>query len=293
VCSPLNSPATNRIINLYKHYRNTKLLLIDIIGNVFSYENQIYRNFNRTSDYDNLLVLTILTDRFKYILNSKYHVEFGRYLSLETHHANESIAAGICELKSFNVSGGGSNNNGSNYGKLSNDIAHCQREIKEHCGNRTSDDIESFCVNISNQQRRENAGDKLHLNKQLVVSEHFNLFDFVTSLLHDTNSNDHREPFDFIVLNFQSIVMMAFNETRIIWRPTLILQHTHFDKNLFIMHHALSDHPDDAAFEDWMKTTSANLWKCGTFCWAIIAGILLILIGLILLISLSAGIAAR
>jgi hypothetical protein len=172
--------------------------LIDIIGNVFSYERPFYRDFKK------LFVLTILTQKFKYVLNSKYHVEFSRYLNLTSintrhrqHDANE-FDENECDFDKYK---------GSNYKDmevaLANFTASCKHKIKEHCNNITSarvdDDAKVFCERFHNQkdvnmpddddgnERRSNSnGVQLNdftFNKQLVFSEHFNLFDFITSIM--------------------------------------------------------------------------------------------------------------
>lgn len=292
VCSPLNSPATSRIINQFKHYQNTKILLIDIIGNIFNHENQLYKTFN-ISDYDNLLVLTILTEKFKYILNTKYHVEFSRYLSLK--NSPQSKLANSSDMNS-NVTCDLQLQYAINNLFLEN-VTLCENDIKERCNN-TNEDIKIFCTNISNSSnsRRENEGNvqsskafnDYKFNKQLVFSEYFNLFDFITSMFKEeknTNNSEHHQ-FDFIVLDFNNI-LSTINQSVIIWRPFMILQQNEFNRTSFIMHHALSDY-----FGNWMLTTH-NLWSCGAFCMGIIAAIVLVLISFILITSLSAGIAAR
>lgn len=290
VCAPLNSPATNRIINQYQHYRQTKILLIDIIGNVFSFGNRVHKNLNAT-EHNDLLVLTILTQKFKHILSSKYHVEFSRYLNVKgtyaKHPGNESTSDGFCDFEKQQ------HNNGSHYGTIGNNFTSCQREIKERCGNYSNEDIRSFCTNLTDTSRRKDDGDGKHytaFNKQLVFSEHFNLFDFITSLGRDEkNASNHEQhhQFDFIVLDFKSI-LNSTNESIAFWRPLMILEQNEFDTKVFMMHRALSEHD---AFKEWLL--QPTLLNCGSLCWAILAAIILIIISLILIISLSAAIAAR
>lgn len=290
VSSPLNSPAANRIINQYKHYQQTKILLIDIIGNVFNYENRLHKSLNTTT-YNNLLVLTILTQRFKQVLSSKYHLEFRKYLNVKSahlkQHSNATGSDSFCDLEKHNS---------SDYRKIASNFTSCQREIKERCHNYTNEDIKSFCTNIAvSWSRRRDDGEEKRFkdytfNKQLVFSEHFNLFDFITSLSRDEkNASNHerRHQFDFIVLDFKSILIAA-NETIAFWRPLMILEQNEIDRNIFTMHRALSERD---VFDEWMLPH--GLWRCGTFCWSIIAGILLILLSFIVIISLSVGIAAR
>jgi hypothetical protein len=283
VCSPLNSPFTIRIINHYKHYRQTKILLIDIIGTVFNFESRMYKNVVNITERNDPLVLTTLTHKFKHVLNINYHVEFSRYLNLKGSHvkhhlATETGSESFCDLELHN---------GSHYEKISTDSVSCQREIKERCNNYTNEDIKIFCTNITDRKRLNDNT----FNKQLVFSEHFNLFDFITSLDRDEkNASNHEKnnhPFDFIVLDFKSI-LSSTNSSLAFWRPVMILEQDEMDKNIFVMHRALSEKD---AFKDWMF--HPTFWKCGNYCWAAIAASFLILISLICIISLSVGIAAR
>lgn len=244
-----------------------------------------------TTTYNNFIVLTVLTQKLKHILNSKYHLEFSRYLNLKSallkHPSNASGSDSFCDL---------GKHKSSNYGKIASNFTSCQREIKERCYNYTNEDIKSFCTNISvSWSRRKDDGDGKRINdytfnKQLVSSEHFNLFDFITSLSRDeknASNQEHHQQFDFIVLDFKS-TLIGTNETIAFWRPLMILEQNKIDRNIFTMHRALSERD---VFDEWLLPLS--LWRCGTFCWSIIAAILLILLSLIVIISLSVGVAAR
>lgn len=291
VCSPLNSPTTTRIINQFKHYQLTKILLIDIIGNVFATENRLHKTLNTTERQD-LLVLTILTQKFKLILNRRYHVEFSRYLGVRSAQvkqqnlSNDSASDSFCDLATHNS---------SHYDKIASNSTSCQLVIRERCNNYTNEDIKSFCSDLSTAaSRRSDEGDKKRLNdfafnKQLVFSEHFNLFDFITSMSRDEKnaSNHDRHSFDFIVLDFKSIPN-ASDDPLAFWRPLLILEQNEIDRNIFTMHRAS---PSGNDFDEWML--QPRLWRCGALCWSVIAAIFLILLSLIFIISLSAGIAAR
>lgn len=268
----------------------------------------MYKSWN-ASEHNDLLVLTILTQKFKYILNHKFHAEFSRYLNLRSTHVkhpgNESGSATFCDLEKHNS---------SHYGRIANNFSSCQREIKERCRNYSNEDIKSFCTNISNigiginssnssssstSLSRKDDGYKQRLNdfsfnKQLIFSEHFNLFDFITSLLIPSEKNasnqskrhdDHQ--FDFIVLDFKSI-LNATSDNAAFWRPLMILEQNKLDRNVFTMHRALSDLD---VFDEWMFQSS--FFRCNTLCWSIIAAIILILLSLIGIISMSVGIAAR
>lgn len=262
-----------------------------MIGNVFSFQHRLYKNLNATAHND-LLVLTVLTQRLKQTLNNEYHVEFSRYLSLKNTHQprNESGRDLLCDLER--------QHNGSHYNRIANNFTTCQREIRERCNNYTNEAIRSFCTNLTAaaaaDSRRKDDGDFRHytaFNKQLVFSEHFNLFDFITSLARDNkNASNHERnhQFDFIVLDFRSI-LNATTDMSADMRPLMILEQHELNKNIFTMHRALADHD---AFEHWLLHR-ARLWQCGLLCWGIVGAIVLIVISLIFIISLSAGIAAR
>lgn len=236
-------------------------------------------------------MLTILTQKFKHILSSKYHLEFSRYLNSESAHlkhpSNATGSDSFCDLEKHNS---------SHYRMIASNSTSCQREIKERCRNYTNEDIKSFCTNLAvSWSRRKVDGDEKRLNdytfnKQLVFTEHLNLFDFITSLSRDeknASNHDRHHQFDFIVLDFKSILIAA-NDTIAFWRPLMILEQNEIYRNIFTMHRALSERD---VFDEWMLPES--LWRCGTFCWSVIGTILLILLVLIVIISLSVGIAAR
>lgn len=118
ICSPLNSPETRKIVHRFRKVTHTKILLIDMIGSIFNYDNQFYRSTsdansrtrnvsdsendgekedeNEANDddddddeenrkrsfylksnnkYQNVLVLTILTEKFKQFMNATLHLE--------------------------------------------------------------------------------------------------------------------------------------------------------------------------------------------------------------------------
>jgi hypothetical protein len=281
VCSSFNSPTTNHIVNHFKHHRHTKLLLIDIIGNVFSYKRPFtdaVNNTNASKKRDNLMVLSILTQKFKYILNREYHLEFSRYLNFKG-----SLNASTCLVQNKDI----------HYESLSS----CEREIKERCRNHTNDEdvIKNFCMNITRehkQQQVSGGGVRLNdstFNKQLVFSEHFNLFDFITSTVTRRNGSHVRQQYDFIVLDFR----LSNNSSGVSWRPLMILEQNKIDGNAFTMHHANYS----ASYDDMDILVDFGLGyfraKCGIVCYAMIAAIFLIFLGLIFALSLMVGIAAR
>jgi hypothetical protein len=64
-----------------------------MIGSIFNNQHPIFSKLNST-EYDNLLVLTILSEKFKKILNKSFHVEFNRYYNLDKNKKinNQSFA---------------------------------------------------------------------------------------------------------------------------------------------------------------------------------------------------------
>lgn len=87
VCSPLNSVTTSKILRRYKDLQHAKLLLIDIIGSVFNTENEIY-TYNK---YHNIFVLTILSEKFKTLLNTTFTSDFSHYYHLDQEFENDTI----------------------------------------------------------------------------------------------------------------------------------------------------------------------------------------------------------
>lgn len=195
--------------------------MIDIIGNVFSYERPLYRDFNMT-ERDNLFVLTILTQKFQYVLSNEYYDEFSRYLNLTSintrhRHQHKNDSSGFeCDFEKYKA---------SNYKDMEVALTRlmltpCKHRIRDFCNNHTSthhhldDDFKRFCdrihqedvgisvdVNDNIEKRSNRNGVQLNdfaFNKQLVFSEHFNLFDFITSIMMDDEGGDASGGFDEI-----------------------------------------------------------------------------------------------
>lgn len=110
---------------------------------------------------------------------------------------------------------------------------------------------------------------------------------FIGDGKENISNQERHHQFDFIVLDFKSI-LNATNDSIVSWRPLMILEQNQIDKNAFIMHHALYERD---VFDDWQQNIFK--WSCSGLCWGIIAAIFFIIIGLIFVISLFAGIAAR
>lgn len=117
ITSSLNSIEAQQVIQHFEHYRHTKLFLIDMFGTIFnsrshfytylsgnftkmdnifltwssglvpndpdfsenSFRNSSTNNRGNSRPYRNLLVLTVLTEKLKHLLNKTLHVEFEKY----------------------------------------------------------------------------------------------------------------------------------------------------------------------------------------------------------------------
>lgn len=289
VCSSLDSLTTQQLIDKFRAYNHTKILLIDMLANVFDDENRFYRSFDAQRAGNNLVVLTAVTQKFEQILFGTFTREFQRYLALNW-LTNETI---FCDLRLHNGT--------RDDEMMFSDAATCFSEVKRRCSNYTNVDIKSYCSSIT-QQRKDGSSDTARMNassttfnKQLAfTSEHASLFDFITSspsFFHHLDSSnagnqESRYQFDFIVLDFKSIHHGANNSTS--WRPLMILKQDQFDANLFTMHRASSD--DDDMFNDWLLPPFE---RCEALCWSAIAAAILILIVLIVVLGVWIGIAAR
>uniref|UniRef100_A0A499FT77 Guanylate cyclase n=1 Tax=Anopheles arabiensis TaxID=7173 RepID=A0A499FT77_ANOAR len=88
ICSSINSPQTISVINQLKQYSRTKILLLDLVGTIFNSNNVLYRRLaeNGAEPFGealrhrrNLLVLTILTEKFRSFLHRLHGVDLGDY----------------------------------------------------------------------------------------------------------------------------------------------------------------------------------------------------------------------
>lgn len=78
--------ATSKMLKRYKDLQHAKILLIDIIGSVFNTENEIY-TYNK---YHNIFVLTILSEKFKKLLNTTFTSDFSHYYHLDQEFVNST-----------------------------------------------------------------------------------------------------------------------------------------------------------------------------------------------------------
>jgi len=97
ICTTINSITTKRIIEHYdKRLRRTKILMIDVVGSIFHSTGRGHDFIHNLSGNDigningtfgrreNLLVLSILTDKFKQFMNRSFHEEFEQFYGATT-----------------------------------------------------------------------------------------------------------------------------------------------------------------------------------------------------------------
>lgn len=147
-----------------------------------------------------------------------------------------------------------------------------------------------LCANIKNGSVMGNSADddgnveKMTLTKsQMVYSEFFILYDFISTILNVTNETMFT--YDFIVLDFQSIFTQN-NDTVYVWRPYLILQQHEFDRNSFIRHRMLPGH------HGGIRPRRETFITCGPICWGVLA-ITIFILCFIIFASIIAGVSLR
>lgn len=89
ITSTLNAPETVAILNHLQNFNHSKILIVDIIGAVLNNQNEFYRNINSHQNKwlsNNLLVLTILSEKFKRFLNKTFATEYKRIYDESTLH---------------------------------------------------------------------------------------------------------------------------------------------------------------------------------------------------------------
>ncbi|XP_031621510.1 uncharacterized protein LOC116339642 [Contarinia nasturtii] len=79
ITSSLNSHETLTLLRQLSVYNRSKILIIDIIGNIFNKQNEFYKTINQHKEKwlsGNLLVLTTLTSKLKRFLNATLTTDF-------------------------------------------------------------------------------------------------------------------------------------------------------------------------------------------------------------------------
>lgn len=79
ITSSLNSHETLTLLHQLSAYNRSKILIIDIIGNIFNKQNEFYKTINQHKEKwlsGNLLVLTTLTAKLKRFLNATFTTDF-------------------------------------------------------------------------------------------------------------------------------------------------------------------------------------------------------------------------
>lgn len=320
ICSPLASVETSLVIERFKALKFAKILLIDIAGSVFNTNIEIYKKFANFNEYHNILVLTILNEKMKQMLKITFP-EFIQYFNTNNNVPHEMRNYHFCSnLTTLSLS------------RDEKDAFICENRMKMYCNEYLNVSmIKQFCNQIITssqvplspsssslsvvanemllkEKEEENATTSAMMEKtdHIIFSEYFNLFNFISNFLNNestthSDSNDsvharHRvsTQFEFVVLNFENITN-ELNETKIVWRPFIFLQHNQFNRNQFIMHTIISDSSDDdgsVGYHNFIGKSRKAFWSCGIICWSIITiGILVLII--IIFISVLVGIAVR
>uniref|UniRef100_A0A1B0CW74 Uncharacterized protein n=1 Tax=Lutzomyia longipalpis TaxID=7200 RepID=A0A1B0CW74_LUTLO len=343
---------TQQVIQHFEQYRLTKLFLIDMFGTIFNSRSQFYaylggkftkienifltwssgllpdssevgeisfRNSSTNSGgnmrpYKNLLVLTVLTEKLKHLLNKTLHVEFEKY-------SQWMLKKAVVDGKSNDVSTSSDTVRRSRRNATGNEsIDYTQHPVDSQEVSRKNDE------NVQSDPEEDYLKDKQVTNQGMSMSEISDtekwLVNFVRHAFieesrgsgarrwrRQTTQNSHptapqqQQPqnqlvymsilyganesgikFDFIVLDLHQNVNTK-NESTFGWRPFLILQQNH------INHQVFTSHPFLRGFRDWGLDTS-EFWTCGTLCWGVI-GLAIFLLLCIIVASVWAGVAVR
>lgn len=155
-------------------------------------------------------------------------------------------------------------------------------------------------VNKSNTSDSSNMNNLNPSTNHIIFSEYFNLFNYIVNIVNDSlrendksypqvvpttfNTSESSVQFDFVILDFKHIVNQM-NESKIMWRPFLILQQSQIDKQNFTLHHIVPDYFETSESIEVLRT-------CGVVCWIIITVALIVLI-VIIISSILIGIVVR
>ncbi|KAL5273307.1 GUCY2D family protein [Megaselia abdita] len=268
---PADEKLTTRILKLLCRgkIKDTRILFIDILSLSLNPSNFFYgilatvmqNNSHCSHLYANVLVLTVLSDKYRHYLNVVD--ENNKINQVQNFRSHEMI----------DVADDGRHQSIRDLMKCTFNIT----EEKEFCHKLTQLKLrtnDSNCANLTDSV--ELLEDFCEANALKDFVEYFKLFEFIAEL----TENKHK--YDFIVLD------VTTDGVDLSWRPSLILQQNDDIHNIksFITHSLLLP-------MDYQHTLEEILWKCGELCWTIITisfGILLIII---VSVSLLTGIAVR
>lgn len=312
ITSSINAPETIEVLNQMKNLTHTKALIIDIIGSILNNQNGSIQTLNNhkdnnllTNSNNNLLVLTILTDRFKVVLNYSFHDDFEKLFNDVDVNGNSDVGDEFFSLIKNIFNRGKLNRSDEVVTKIQKyvrdscdkcgnsiraHISYCEAEVKRAQQSPSDGNIISVCEDIFKEidtrqtstvvLDRTRTSIALHQNVNLIFGDFFSLFDFITSETMQLPGNtDVNIKYDFIVLDSR-ILTYGMNKMTFSWRPYLVLQ-----QNQIFTTHRVSP-----ASNDWFHPSI--LWTCGLQCW-IITTLALILFLISMVVSIAVGIAVR
>lgn len=255
--------------------KDTKILFIDILSISLNRRNRFHETITKVIEnndhcqhlHSNVLLLTILSDKYRHYLNV---VDENNKLNQVQNFRNNKMAVTNVQKTIQNLLNCTSFN-----GDVEKEKIFCQKIAKDF------KDFNSNCVNLTEHMDLFEDYCKATALKDYI--EYFNLFEFLVDELMTSSmsSQNIQHKYDFIVLD------VTDDGVDLSWRPSLILQQNNDDINMksFITHSLL--------LPDYHNTLKEILWECGKICWTIITisfGILLIII---VSVSLLTGIAVR
>ncbi|XP_063708957.1 uncharacterized protein LOC134837507 [Culicoides brevitarsis] len=328
VCSPLNSVTTSRILRRYKDLQHANILLIDIIGSVFNTENEIY-TYNK---HHNIFVLTILSEKFKNLLNTTFTSDFSHYYRLdqeldtlldnETTVGNDeggsdgvrglwfnetqlfSINANLCNLSSFLAN--------ETLSDLYKNQSLCETKLKRFCRLPLIDispialkmKIKQLCHIISNTSET--------VTNTNNTTKSFTSFSNNNDINPSTNHiifSEYFNLFNYVVYmvtdkNSSSTSSSGVDEKSIQF-DFVILDFKRVDNGstiiwrpfLILQQNQMAQdqftmHTIISNYFDQIITSPGGLVTCGIWCWIVIAIVFVLLI-FIIFISILIGIAVR
>lgn len=242
------------------------MLFIDILSVSFNQNNIFYgilsnvtKNDSRCSHlHRNVLVLTVLSDKFRHYLNVvDENNKINQVQNFRHHQMTEARHQTIRGVMSctFNLT-----DEGEFCSKL-NDLrewrgSDCTANVTEHV---------------------QLLAELCEANSLKDFVEYFTFFEFI---VESTGKGERK--YDFIVLD-----ITTDDGVDLSWRPSLILQQNdNISIKSFVTHSLLLP-------TDYQHTLEAILWKCGKLCWTIISVSFGILLIIIVSVSLLTGIAMR
>lgn len=216
--------------------------------------------------YANVLVLTILSDKYRHYLNVvDENNKINQVQNFRNHKMamTDNVHMAIRDLMNCTF-------NTTDEKQFCEKLPQLKTLQKKNNGN---------CVNVTEHVEWLDEFCEANALKDFV--EHFNLFEFIVELT--STADKGKRKYDLIVLDVTN------DSVGLSWRPSLILQQNYDDihnMETFITHSLLLP-------IDYHHTLEKMLWKCGNLCWTIITIFFGILLIIIVSVSLLTGIAVR